>query len=132
MSEFILNPLADGDIDPKISDFLVASRYVSEYLNNVTLTQVHNLKIWGLLPPGVKSHDMDIDAISHALVYTLHLKSGKKLPESAVEEWLKPLSKAAQLLLGDTWEITWKRAKKTLYRQARRKPFLVMEPPEVP
>jgi len=130
--DFILNPLLDGEIDPKISDFLVASRYATEYLEDITLVQIQNLKVWGLLPPGVKSHEMAIDVKSRTVVYTLHLVKGKKLPEAVIEQWLKPLSKAAQLLLGETWSITWKRAKKTIYVQHARKRVLPMDPPEVP
>lgn len=128
--EFILNPLAGGEIDPAISDFLVANRYATEYLEDITLLQIQNLKVWGMLPPGVKSHEMSVDVKNRTVVYVLHLKSGKKLGETVVEQYLRPLSKACQLLLGETWDITWKRAKKTIYHQPRRKAFMPLEEPE--
>ena len=128
--DLLLNPIVDGNVDPRLTDFLVSSRYATETLGDITLNQVENLKVWGLLPPGVKSHEMAIDVDARTVVYVLQLVKGKKLPETVIENWLKPLSKAAQLLLGETWEITWRRAKKLVYRQPRRRPLVPLDAPD--
>lgn len=109
-------------MDPKVADALVAYRYVTETMGDISLVQVENLKKWGLIPAGVKSHEMHIDVEKRSVVYHLSYGKGKKPAEGDVETFFKPLSKAAQLLLGDTWEIVWYRGdKKLIYREARRK-----------
>jgi hypothetical protein len=115
-------------MNQKVADALVAYRYITETMGDISLEQVENLKQWGMIPEGVKNHEIHIDVEQRTVVYYLVYNKAKRPAEDHVEIYFKPLSKAAQLLLGDTWEITWykgdKKTKKLIYREPRRKPLV--------
>ncbi len=112
-------------MNEKVADALVAYRYITEVAGNISFVQIENLKKWGMIPDGVKSHELRVDVEARTVVYRLSYGKGKKPAAEHTEVFFKPLSKAAQLLLGDTWEISWYRGeKKLIYREARRKPLV--------
>ncbi len=112
-------------MNPKVAEALVAYRYITETVEDISLVQVENLKVWGMIPEGVKSHELHVDVQKRNVDYYLSYGRGKRPAEDSIEVFFKPLSKAAQLLLGDSWQITWYRGKgpqqKLIYREARRK-----------